>query len=95
VYWHALNAWIWLAVEAEVAVICASAPALKSLFMHAKDKVTPRGDSEATGGSDSTITANGENMLEKMITNPNPTKMNSKATTSPDDMEFMSGTSHL
>jgi len=33
--WESNEAWIWFAIEAHVAVICASAPALKIFFKHA------------------------------------------------------------
>lgn len=34
VTWAAQAAWMWLTIEAELAVICASAPALKQFFAH-------------------------------------------------------------
>jgi len=35
--WEAQPAWLWLVVEANLAVICASAPALKVFFKHANE----------------------------------------------------------
>jgi hypothetical protein len=37
VTWDAQPAWLWLIVEANLAVICASAPALKVFFKHTVD----------------------------------------------------------
>jgi hypothetical protein len=33
--WESYPAWVWFAIEAHVAVMCASAPALKIFFKHA------------------------------------------------------------
>jgi hypothetical protein len=56
--WAAQGAWIWLTIEAEVAVICASAPALKSLFLErAKSKrEKSNGGRQGSGNSEDTLT---------------------------------------
>src|ERR1700712_642600 len=35
--WESQPAWMWLAIEAEVAVMCASAPALKLFFKNSME----------------------------------------------------------
>jgi hypothetical protein len=49
--WAAQGAWMWLTIEAVVAVICASVPALKTLFIHTKNyaKQNTREGSASTG----------------------------------------------
>jgi hypothetical protein len=32
--WESQSAWLWLSIEAHLAVVCASAPALKTFFKH-------------------------------------------------------------
>lgn len=38
--WESYWAWVWLVVEANFAVICASAPALKTFFKHTFEGMT-------------------------------------------------------
>jgi hypothetical protein len=55
--WSAYGAWIWLTVEAHVAVMCASAPALRIYFTHSEKQARaaayeePKGESFDTGKS--------------------------------------------
>jgi hypothetical protein len=52
--WAAQGAWMWLSVEAVVAVICASVPALKTLFTHAR-KPSSQNSREGSASSGPTL----------------------------------------
>ncbi|KZM24673.1 hypothetical protein ST47_g4191 [Ascochyta rabiei] len=48
--WYAYYGWIWTALEADLAVICASAPALKMFFRRYFNMKTSRSDYAVSGG---------------------------------------------
>jgi hypothetical protein len=43
-------AWLWLAIEAELAIVCASVPAIRKLFQGASNALSTRKSSNNSGG---------------------------------------------
>lgn len=68
--WESYWAWVWFAVEAHTAVICASAPALKTFFKHTFE--VPALPVSGHKKSYSDIESSGP-WLEKDLSYPSPT----------------------
>ncbi|KAE9973881.1 hypothetical protein EG328_004167 [Venturia inaequalis] len=67
--WESYWAWIWLVVEANFAVICASAPALKTFFKHTFEGITLPTSGHKRSYSD---IEGGGPWLEKTLSYPTP-----------------------
>lgn len=67
--WESYWAWVWLVAEANFAVICASAPALKTFFQHTFEGVALSSSGHKKSGSD--IEGSGI-LTEKSLPYPSP-----------------------
>jgi hypothetical protein len=47
--WESQPAWMWLAIEAEIAIVCASAPSLRVFFKKLLDEITTKRSASSSG----------------------------------------------